>query len=443
MARKEGKDRGILQRRGREGWWVRLYANGRQRWYRCDTKSQAKALYGRLKADIREGKFFPEKFIPNKDITLRAWINRCLDGSSNLNIENERRYGRRWSLLLGKRMLAHVSVDDLRRIQVKMRAKMKKGKKKSHRLWADATINRHFAFLRHVLMLAVKDGKLTQNPVSSLKFFPEVKRTRFLTSEELDRLRGVMSPEDWKLVAFAIETGLRRGEQFQLQWNQVDLENGVLTLPMPKGGRTRHVPLSEEAKGILRSFDSFLRSAWVFPGLKDVTQPMDSRAFLRRSYEPGLRQAGITGSCWHSLRHTAASRRIMAGVDLVSVKEILGHRDIQTTLRYAHLAPGHLRDAVNRGSLSGTVTKTVTREAAVEEKSLQPVDSLVRPEGLEPPTLGSEVRCSIQLSYGRTWLFETLRRGLVKNEAATQSHPDMTGTMIEHAHTSVSIVSTS
>ena len=76
--------------------------------------------------------------------------------------------------------------------------------------------------------------------------------------------------------------------------------------------------MSEEAKTILKSFDSFLRSAWVFPGLKDVTQPMDSRAFLRRSFEPGLRKAGIAGDCWHSLRHTAASRRVMAGVDLVS-----------------------------------------------------------------------------------------------------------------------------
>ena len=395
MARKGGTDRGITQRKGREGWWVRLYVSGRERWYKCDTKSQAKALYGRLKADIREGTFFPEKFAPRKDITLRAWILRCLDGSTNRNIENERRYGRRWSLLLGNRLLTQITVDDLRRIQARMRAKLKKNKRQAQRLWADATINRHFAFLRHVLMLAVKDGKLTQNPVSSLKFFPEVKRTRFLTSEELDRLRGVMIAEAWKLVAFAIETGLRRGEQFQLQWNQVDLENGVLTLPMPKGGRTRHVPLSEEAKGILRSFDSFLRSAWVFPGLKDATQLMDSRAFLRRSYEPGLRQAGITGACWHSLRHTAASRRVMAGVDLVSVKEILGHRDIQTTLRYAHLAPGHLRDAVNRGSLSGTVTKTVTTERREVKESTKVVDLVVRPEGLEPPTLGSEVRCSI------------------------------------------------
>ena len=59
-------------------------------------------------------------------------------------------------------------------------------------------------------------------------------------------------------------------------------------------------------------------------------------------------QAGIQGACWHTLRHTAASRRIMAGVDLVAVKEILGHRDIVPTLRYSHLSPGHLQDAINR-----------------------------------------------------------------------------------------------
>jgi len=401
MARKNGKDRGILQRKGREGWWVRLYVNGRERWFRCDTKSQAKALYGRLRADIREGTFFPEKFAPRKDITLRAWILRCLDGSTNRDIANERRHGRRWSLLLGKRMLVDVSREDLRKVQARMRAKLKPLPKNASkefqpkRRWRDATINRHFAFLRHVLMLAVKDGKLTQNPVSGLKFFPEVKRTRFLSGDELARLRGVMQRRDWELVAFAIETGLRRGEQFSLRWDQVDLGNGVLTLPLPKGGKTRHVPLSDEAKAILRSFDSFLRSAWVFPGLKDVTQPMDSRAFLRRSFEPGLRKAGIAGACWHSLRHTAASRRVMAGVDLVSVKEILGHRDIQTTLRYAHLAPGHLREAVNRGSLTGTVTKTVTGQEGERRKEMQLVDLVVRPEGLEPPTLGSEVRCSI------------------------------------------------
>ena len=85
----------------------------------------------------------------------------------------------------------------------------------------------------------------------------------------------------------------------------------------------------------------------------------------------------------------------MAGVDLVSVKEILGHRDIQTTLRYAHLAPGHLRDAVNRGSLTGTVTKTVTSQEGKQGEEMQHIDYVVRPEGLEPPTPRSVVWCSI------------------------------------------------
>jgi len=68
MARKEGKDRGITQRKGREGWWVRVYEEGRQTWCKCDTKSQARTLYGKLKADAREGKrsFFQKRRIRNR-----------------------------------------------------------------------------------------------------------------------------------------------------------------------------------------------------------------------------------------------------------------------------------------------------------------------------------------------------------------------------------------
>src|SRR5687768_12363333 len=69
MARRNGRDRGITQRKGRKGWWVRVYMDGRQRWYRCDTKSQAKALYGRLKAEQREGKYFERaRAVPFRDL---------------------------------------------------------------------------------------------------------------------------------------------------------------------------------------------------------------------------------------------------------------------------------------------------------------------------------------------------------------------------------------
>jgi len=403
MARKGGKDRGLVNRRG--SWWVRLVHNGRERWHKCDTKSQAKALYQRLRADIREERFFPEKFKAKQTLTLRAWLARCLEGSANRNRVNETLYNRRWSLLIGRRLLAEISTDTLRQIQRKMQLKLRPrpvhAPKDVHpkRVWSDATVNRHFAYLKHVFALALKDGHIQRNPVAGITFFPEVTKTRFFSEAELIRLQGVMDPKDWALIALAVETGLRREEQFGLKWTQVDLEHSYLVLPMPKGGKTRYVPLSEQAKHLLRSFDSVFTSAWVFPSVlghankanpKDDTRPMDSRAFLRRAFEPALRKAGITGVSWHTLRHTAASRRVAVGVDLFAVKEILGHRNIQTTLRYAHLSPGHLQDAVNRGSFSGTVTTTGTRARGGEMTTSQPVEYLVRPAGFEPATLSLE-----------------------------------------------------
>jgi len=391
------KIRGVVFRRG--SWWCRWFENGRERVEACDSKTQAQVRYGWHRANVREQKFFPEKF-STKDITVSAWMKRCVEGSTNIGVGNERRYARRWSLWFGTRLLSSISTEDLRSHQVRMRAKMKVNNKtkQPQRQWMDATINRHFAFLRRAFTLAIKDNKLSRNPVSGVTFFPEQNRTRFLSEDELRRLHGVMQSEDWRLVALAIETGLRQGEQFSLRWDCLDIENGVITIPMPKGGRTRHVPMSEEARTILRSFDSFLHSPYVFPSVHDPLKPLCPDSFLRNVYRPALRKAGIQGSVWHTLRHTSASRKVLAGVSLLAVKELLGHADYSTTLRYAHLAPAHLRETINLGSLAGVI-QTVARTVATEEESkagsVQPVENLVRPEGLEPPTPRSVVWCSI------------------------------------------------
>ena len=411
MARKGGQDRGVTRRKDRDGWWVRIYNGGRQQWFKCDTKSQAKALYGRVRAEIREGKFFPDKFAPHKSLTLGTWINRCLESSTNRGVINERRYGRRWIGYLGRRILNQITVEDLKRIQAKMRAKLKKKvQQPDQRQWSDATINRHFGYLRRVFNLAIKDALLDRNPMAGVKFLPEAATTRFLTEDELIRLREVMSPAQWQLVAFAIETGLRREEQFLLQWKHVDLENSVLTIPLPKGGRTRHIPMSEGAKAILRTRRSGDDSMWIFPSLTTKGLPLDSRNFMRRVYEPALRKAGIQGACWHTLRHTAASRRIMAGVDLVTVKLFLGHRNIETTMRYSHLSPTHLRQAINKGSLPEFASPTpaahtTTGGTASDDRNrnqnrnqggarvgedFEVLDLLVRPAGIEPATLSLE-----------------------------------------------------
>lgn len=246
-----------------------------------------------------EGKYFPDKFSTQKDVTLRAWIGRCSEGSTNRSLINDKRYGRRWSLLLGKRLIADVTTEDLRRLQAKFKARVHP-KQKERRQWTNATINRHFAFLRHIFMLAVTDGKLQRNPVSGVKSLPEVKRTRFFSQEELDALRTHLADMHWKVVALAVETGLRRGEQFQLRWDQVDLENGVLTIPLPKGDKTRHVPLSEQALTILRSLDSFLLSPWVFPSPKAPLKHWNAQSFVNHILMPVLAQAGIKDACWHA-----------------------------------------------------------------------------------------------------------------------------------------------
>ena len=116
-----------------------------------------------------------------------------------------------------------------------------------------------------------------------------------------------------------------------------------------------------------------LDSPYVFAGIRKPLQPMDSRAFIRRVFEPALEKAGIQDASWHTLRHTTASRLVMAGVPIPTVKDILGHKDIQTTMKYAHLSPSHIQASIEKGSVghlfSGTGTKTGSSEKAEDVKT--------------------------------------------------------------------------
>ena len=110
----------------------------------------------------------------------------------------------------------------------------------------------------------------------------------------------------------AILTGLRQAEQFRLEWKNVDLDRGLLTLPTTKAGGVQYVHLNDEAKAILRGFDSWQRSKWVFPSENPAT-PIDPRNFYSRVWMPAVKAAGIEWAMWHDLRHTFASRLAMEG----------------------------------------------------------------------------------------------------------------------------------
>jgi len=163
------------------------------------------------------------------------------------------------------------------------------------------------------------------------------------------------------------------------------MERGILTVPLSKSGRTRHVILSEAALSILRGLSSWMHSPYLFPSPLNLGQPMQGRHFVVKVFEPALEAAMIEGATWHTLRHTFASRAVMAGVDIRTVQELMGHSTITMTMRYAHLSPAHLRAAVNRASLGesmtsskvGTVTKTVTNDVRQPEGEKEEITEAV------------------------------------------------------------------
>ncbi|MDC5869883.1 site-specific integrase [Vibrio europaeus] len=147
------------------------------------------------------------------------------------------------------------------------------------------------------------------------------------------------------LVITAMNTGLRRGELLQLTWSDINLEQRCLSVSSKnsKSKKTRVVPLNDSVYSTLIKWRSQnLSKIYVFPSQFDTPLSDVKKPWLRL-----LDKAQISDFRFHDLRHHFASKLVMAGVDLNTVRELLGHSDLKMTLRYAHLAPEHKHAAVN------------------------------------------------------------------------------------------------
>ena len=131
---------------------------------------------------------------------------------------------------------------------------------------APATVNRELAFVNRAFTVALENGLIERSPAKPVKFLREPSgRVRFLSEDEETALRAAVGEKDWPVRAFAINTGLRRGEQFSLRWENVNLASRVLTILRSKHGGSRHVPLNDPAMAILRALPSRFQGRWVFP----------------------------------------------------------------------------------------------------------------------------------------------------------------------------------
>ncbi|MGH1441483.1 MAG: tyrosine-type recombinase/integrase [Cellvibrionaceae bacterium] len=244
-----------------------------------------------------------------------------------------------------------------------------------------STINRCIAALRALLRKAVSWGVIDNHPLKEFKMLRLDKNpvVRFLSVEERRYLYKALLTRDKELkqarergnqhrrernydelpslldcyyadrmtpiIILSLKTGLRRGEAFDLKWSDVDFVNMKITLrgDTTKSSHTRYIPISPIALKVL--------NRW-----KDQAEKLDGRVFpsdnggrlnnLKKSWATIMDKAGIVNFRWHDMRHDFASQLVMKGVPLNTVRELCGHADSTTTQRYAHLAPGHIADAI-------------------------------------------------------------------------------------------------
>ena len=341
--------------KGSRDWWIR-YADqyGHIHREKVGPKSLAQKAYEKRKTQIREGDFFPKQVGRRREMLFKDMAKLYLEDHSRVN---KRSYPtdcynmHRLTQIFGEKALSEIRPQDVEKFKAQLSKEV-----------SIATTNRHLGLLTGVFNKAIEWGKTDNNPIRKVKKFKENnERVRYLTEDEESRLKTVFPEEHWPKVEIAYNTGLRRGEQFNLKWTDVNFQSRTITIRNPKSGETEYVKMNDRVKEIFQNLPSRLKSVWVFPSETGET-PLNANNFINRVFQPALthEKAKITDFRWHDLRHTFGSRLVMAGVDLRTVQELMRHKTIKMTLRYTHLSPTHTLDAVNKLCLTNQAGSTRT-----------------------------------------------------------------------------------
>lgn len=388
MARPPKKERGIYARKDADGktlWYCRVYLNGREhRLGPFETKTDAKNKRDDLRSEHRLGKVDPEGGWQ----LLGDLIDRHLKlKASKKDQVSQQRFSHWWQERFkakGLKRVKDLSVrileearDELKTELIKQGSKralikrrrrtvpVRKEAQPAERYRSPATVNRYFVWLRSML----KPAKQKRRELfDDWEWEREPKgRVRHLSREEEAVLLTALGPAFGPWARFAILTGLRQAEQFRLEWKHVDLERGILTLPETKAGHVQYVQLSGEAQAILRGFDSWQRSKWVFPS-ENPAAPMDARNFYQRVWIPAVKRVGIEWATWHDLRHTFASRLALGGQNETTIAALLRHSTTALVRRYAHLSQPHLKAAAEVVSRYGSEVQSGESESKTGKK---------------------------------------------------------------------------
>ena len=231
-----------------------------------------------------------------------------------------------------------------------------------------ATRNRHLAHLSSMFNRGKEWGLVTSNPAQGIKPLRENgARTRFLDGDEVARLLTAASQTFRPILITALHSGMRRGEILNLKWPDVDFKNRIITVQKSKSGNKRMLPMDDTLYEVLGVLPTRFQQGYVFPSPVKEGQP---RFGVQRQFGKAVKKASVHNFRFHDLRHTFASHLVMSGVDLMAVKELLGHATLTMTMRYSHLAPDHrmraiktLDSAYQTDTITDTVEKVRTSES--------------------------------------------------------------------------------
>jgi len=256
-----------------------------------------------------------------------------------------------------------VSVLTMERLKKELKRK-RIGKGKSKVPMAEATIKHCLVLVRQIFNRAKKWGMFDgENPVretinADRKFLrmKDNRRLRFLSRDEADSLLKeikTVSQQTHDICLIALQTGMRMGEIFNLKWQDIDLIHGVIHIRNPKNNETRQAYIVPKLKMLFKDRQKlkYIKTEFLFVDRngKQIRQLSDT--FNRAVKKLGL-NADVTDRQHkivpHTLRHTFASWLALQGEPLLTIKELMGHKDIETTMRYAHLMPDQKRAAVMR-----------------------------------------------------------------------------------------------
>jgi integrase len=303
------------------------------------SRSVAKQELARKKAAVLETRLNPAKARTSPKFAAftqdyLAWVHA---NCKPLTADRVRQTLTRFAAFIGAKRLDEVTPWHLEQWK---KARKEEGK-------APGTINTELQTVKGVFSKAIMWGKLDKHPGVGVKLLQDTRRAiRFLSEEEESRLLAVCSPALRHVVQVGLLTGFRRQELASLRPEDVDLDGGLVSVAASysKNGESRTLPMGERLKAILREAVTASGSAATVL-LNTHARPWHLDT-LSTQFRTACQEAGIGALGLHALRHTFASRLVMAGIDLSTVKELMGHADIQMTLRYAHLSPLHRRTAM-------------------------------------------------------------------------------------------------